>query len=336
MLPKENLLAALRLEVPERIPTFEWFIDAAVTVPLCGSADPIDAAERLDIDAVNIRADYAKKWKDDKTFIDEWGSEKRLTDDVLPAAMGHPLADLAAQKNYGFPKPDAPERFKTLERAVKQYNGKRGVVLNLRDGFSDMRDILGYENALMGMVLDKPNFTALLNRVVDYNLTLAELAVKRFGIEVIATTDDVCNAKGTLMSPKTYREILYPAFKRVIEGYRSLGCFVIKHCDGNVLPLLDLWLEAGISCLNPVDPGGGLDMGVMKQHYGSKICLMGNIDCTGNLCSGTPEQVAEEVRVCIAKGGPGGLIVSSSNTIHHGVKPENYKAMLNELRRSIR
>jgi uroporphyrinogen decarboxylase len=52
------------------------------------------------------------------------------------------------------------------------------------------------------------------------------------------------------------------------------------------------------------------------------------------LCHGTAEEVAEEVRQCVLGGGPGGgLILSSSNTIHRGVKPENYRAMLHALRR---
>jgi uroporphyrinogen decarboxylase len=89
-----------------------------------------------------------------------------------------------------------------------------------------------------------------------------------------------------------------------------------------------MWLEAGIDCLDPIDPGGGLDMGEMKKLYGNRICLKGNIDCTGHLCDGTPEQVEEEVRICIEKGGRSGFIISSSNTIHRGVKPENFQAML--------
>ena len=57
-------------------------------------------------------------------------------------------------------------------------------------------------------------------------------------------------------------------------------------------------------------------------------------DCTGALCSGSPEEVEDEVRRCIAEGAAGGgLIVSSSNAIHRGVKPENYRAMLRTIRR---
>ena len=333
MTPKECVLAALRRETPEYIPTFEWFIDTTVLEALAGTTDPIDATEILDLDGVNIRADYTKEWIDDKSYIDEWGIKKQLTGDVLPASMGSPIANVVDQKDYVFPKLDAPDRFKTLERALNKYGDRRCVVLNLRDGFSDMRDLLGYQSALMEMLLNPQHFTDLLKRVVDYNLALAELAVKRYGIEVVATTDDVATAAGPIISPKTYTKTIFPYFKEIIQGYRSLGLITIKHSDGDIMPYLDMWLDAGIQCLDPIDPTANLDMAVMKANYGHLICLKGNIDCTGHLCDGTPEQVDEEVRVCIEKGGPDGLIVSSSNTIHRGVKAENFRAMLDAVKK---
>ena len=332
MTPKERIIAALRREIPDRIPTFEWFIDPVVSKQLCGCDDPIEVVKQLDLDAVNIRADYARKWINDKTYVDEWGSERMLTGEVLPVVTSHPITNLADHAGFTFPDPCAPLRFATLEKTLDEFGDHRAIVLNLRDGFSDMRDLLGYENALMGMLLDKVSYTDLLKRVVDYNLALAEVAVKRYGVEIVATTDDVATGRGPIIRPSVYAEMIAPHFKAVIQGYKSLGLIVIKHSDGNIMPLLNDWLDAGIDCLDPIDPGGGLDMAEMKAKYGDRICLKGNIDCTGYLCDGTPEQVAEEVRVCIEKGGPGGLIVSSSNTIHSGVRPENYRAMLDAVR----
>ena len=75
-------------------------------------------------------------------------------------------------------------------------------------------------------------------------------------------------------------------------------------------------------------------MEAMKARYGDKICLKGNVDCTGALCNGTRTEVEQEVKQCVMAGGAGGgLILSSSNTIHRGVRPENYRAMLDALRR---
>jgi uroporphyrinogen decarboxylase len=57
--------------------------------------------------------------------------------------------------------------------------------------------------------------------------------------------------------------------------------------------------------------------------------LIGNIDCGELLCHGTMEEVEQSVRRCIAAGAPGGgFMLSSSNSIHSSVKPENYRAMV--------
>ncbi len=330
---KQRILAALRRQVPDVVPVFEWFVDASVGQALVGSGDTIDVVERLDLDAINVRANYRSEKIDEKTLVDEWGMKRQLTGDVLPAVIASPIEDIRRHREFQFPDPEAPHRFETLERAIGRFGDERAIVLNLRDGFSDMRDLLGYEGALMGMLLEPEHFDELLERCVEYNLKLAAVARERFGTEIVATTDDVANASGLLMRPATYFERLAPGFKAAIGGYKELGYLTIKHCDGNVDAVLDFWIEAGIDCLDPIDPAGGYTIGGMKARIGDKVCLKGNVDCTGALCSGTPEEVAEEVRQCIAAGAAGGgLIVSSSNTIHRGVRPANFRAMVEAVR----
>ena len=88
----ERLCAAIRRETPDRIPTFEWFIDARVGQALTGSDDPLDVVERLDIDGINIRPDYAKRFIDAQTFADEWGTRRQLTGDGFHG-LGRPCAE---------------------------------------------------------------------------------------------------------------------------------------------------------------------------------------------------------------------------------------------------
>jgi uroporphyrinogen decarboxylase len=164
---------------------------------------------------------------------------------------------------------------------------------------------------------------------------LATHARREFGIEIVATTDDIATAGGLLMRPETYFDIIGPAFQRVMQGYKDLGLQIIKHCDGNCSAVIDFWIDAGIDCLDPIDPEAGFDMADFKARYGDRICLKGNIDCKGALQYGTPAEVETEVQTCIENAAAGGgLILSSSNTIHRGVKPENYQAMLKALRES--
>lgn len=329
---KQRILTALQRKQPDCIPTFEWFIDDSVGEALTGRTDPIDIVEQLDLDGINIRCNYQRRWIDDKTYADEWGITRQVTGDCLPATMQTPIGDIRRHHNFPFPDPAAPHRFQTLERALDRFGDERAVILNLRDGWSDMRELLGYEQALMGMMGDPQPFDDLLERVIDYNLALAETARQRFGIEVIATTDDVAMAEGLIMGPDCYFQMLGPSFKRVIGGYRELGYSCIKHCDGDVIDVIEFWIDAGIDCIDPVDPGAGMRMDRFRRDYGDRICLKGNIDCAGVLCSGTPDQVAQAVRDCIDQAGRAGLILSSSNTIHRDVRPENYRAMLDALR----
>ena len=331
---KDRILRALRRTEADTVPVFEWFIDGTVGQALVGSPDILDIVERLDLDGVNVRPDYEKRFLDESTLIDEWQIQRKLTGDVLPALMESPIREITQHRQFTFPDPAASHRFMSLEKALQRFDDEKAVVLNLRDGFSDMRDLLGYEAALMGMLLEPAAFAELLDRAVDFNLAVAKVARQRYGCQIVATTDDVANATGLLMRPASYFEHIAPQFRRAIQGYKDLGYLCIKHCDGKIDAVVDYWIDAGIDCLDPIDPGAGYTLGGMKRKYGDKICLKGNIDCTTTLCDATTEQVEEEVRQGLREAGPGGgLILSSSNTIHRGVKPQNFQAMLDAARR---
>jgi uroporphyrinogen decarboxylase len=333
MKPKERIERALRREQPDRIPTFEWFIDPGVGQQLTGSLDLLDIIEALDIDGVNIRPDYRRETVNETTFRDEWGTVKQDTGDVLPAIIENPVDNIEDHGDFAFPDPKASDRFLSLERAVERFGSERAVILNVRDGFSDLRDLLGYENALVALMTEPDHVKALLERIVEFNLALARAARKHLGIGIVATTDDVAFPQGLLVNPEVYHEILAPAFRRVFRGFKEEGYLCIKHSDGDVSPLIDFWIDAGIDCLDPIDPAAGLDLAEIKTAYGDRICLKGNVDCSGVLCTGTEEEIETAVRDCIrAAGQGGGYILSSSNTIHRGVKPGNYRAMLNALR----
>ncbi|MDR1445794.1 MAG: hypothetical protein LBI90_02740, partial [Treponema sp.] len=71
----------------------------------------------------------------------------------------------------------------------------------------------------------------------------------------------------------------------------------------------------------------------LKKQYGSSIAFKGNVDCVETLVSKPVEAVRTETARCMLKGGVGGgLIISSSNSIHSGISPVNYKAFLDAVK----
>jgi len=135
------------------------------------------------------------------------------------------------------------------------------------------------------------------------------------------------------MSPEHFEEFVLPGLQRVVKTAKKHGAFFVKHTDGNVWPILDLIVDTGIDAFNPIQPDV-MDIKEVKRRYGDKIALIGNIDCGSLLCHASPRQVEDVVRQTIRDAGPGGgYIVSSSNSVHAGVKTENYLAMLKAVKR---
>ena len=93
-------------------------------------------------------------------------------------------------------------------------------------------------------------------------------------------------------------------------------------------------VDSGIDCLDPIDPIAGMDLRQIKSDYGSRVCLKGNVDCSTTLTFKSEQETQEETKRCLEIAMPGGgYILSSSNSIHSAVKPENYLAMLNTLKK---
>ena len=67
----------------------------------------------------------------------------------------------------------------------------------------------------------------------------------------------------------------------------------------------------------------------MKDYCGDKLCLLGNIDCGDLLCFGSEEEVEAAVIQALGDAATGGgYVLCSSNSIHPGVKAENFLAMI--------
>ncbi len=105
--------------------------------------------------------------------------------------------------------------------------------------------------------------------------------------------------------------------------------YVIKHTDGNINEVIPDLVNSGIDCLDPIDPLGDMDIKAIKEKYGSKIALKGNVDCVSTLVDKSIEEVIAETKQCLIDASAGGgHIISSSNSIHAGINPVNYRVFL--------
>ncbi len=321
------MIAVLRREEPDRLPTLEWIISPKVIRAMTGQDSEIGFIRRMGLDAIAIGTNIKKEKVDDRHFRDEWGIT-RVSYDDYPNAVGHPVQDESDLKKITVPDPDADYRFDDIRDAMDELKGEKAVVIRLRDVFSQPRDLMGFENFLMGFYTQPDLVSRIMEMSVDYNTRLAE-NVKSIGGEIIVVGDDIADSKSLLISPELYREMVKPHFNRLIRKFKDLGLYVIKHTDGNIMDVIDDLIDSGIDCLDPIDPLAGMDIRAIKEKYGSRVCLKGNLDCVSTLVDKSPEAVIAETRQCILDASMGGgHIISSSNSIHAGINPVNYRVFL--------
>ncbi|MGQ9596150.1 MAG: uroporphyrinogen decarboxylase family protein [Thermoproteota archaeon] len=173
------------------------------------------------------------------------------------------------------------------------------------------------------------DFVHRLSEIIsEYKRRVIERAIK-IGADVVLTGDDYANRMGPLMSVKQFEEFVLPYLKKAVQTAKGLGVPFIKHTDGNLWPIMDMIIDSGIDALDPIEPIAGMDIGEVKERYGKRIAVIGNVDCSYTLPLGTEVEVEEAVKETIAKASPGGgHIMASSNSIHPAVKPSNYMLMI--------
>ena len=325
----ERVRCVLEHREPDRVPHFEWLIDRHVREALCpGCRSHNEFAVRFGHDAVLVGPDFAKTPLGPDRWRSEWGYVAQKTAEEHGIEVESPISSMADFERYQPPATDQPGRYASIEAVVREFKGSKAIGVHLNDVFSLPRYLMGMEGLLTAVAAEPDLVRALVEMSVDVNLELAKAAAAR-GADFIWTGDDYAYNAGPLVSPPQFRELFYPGLCRAIGGFRALGLPVIKHTDGNLWPILDLILDSGINCLDPIDPQAGMDLATVKAKYGQRVALKGNVDCATVLASGTPEQVVEATRQALRAGAPGGgFILSSSNSIHSGVRPENYLAML--------
>lgn len=140
---------------------------------------------------------------------------------------------------------------------------------------------------------------------------------------------DYCFNNAPFLSPAMFDEFVTPYLVQLVSGYRAMGFYVIKHTDGNIMPILDALVSARPHALHSLDPQGGVDLGEVKRRVGDQVCLIGNVNCA-LLQTGSDDEVVADVRRALTQGMPGGgYVFGTSNCVYTGMSLSRYELMLN-------
>ena len=131
--------------------------------------------------------------------------------------------------------------------------------------------IMPFEDALCALVEEPEACYDFFGAIADHKIRLHELAIKYYKPDVLVMHDDYGNNKNLFMSPESWRKLIKPHLKRVVDSVQSQGVIYEHHNCGYFRSILDDMLEIGISATNPVHVSN--DLPSLKKEYGGRMTI---------------------------------------------------------------
>jgi uroporphyrinogen decarboxylase len=320
MKSKERFMKVLNLEEPDQVPFADW-VDEEIRQKLveamgANQMDEAEFAEAIGFDAIGYQGIYSLSPVCDETMTDDKGHVHYLAKGLIRAED-----DL---KMMVFPDLTHGNRLDGAKRFVDEY-GKKDLALycGIRPGIQPTYLSLGWLTFGESMMGDRKLLKGIYDRYIEWNCKNIEL-LEAIGFDFFFLYDDIAYKNGPMFSPTLLREFFLPRFKLLADKISIPWAY---HSDGDLSKIFEDLIGLGMNCINPIEPPT-MDIEKVKEQYGHRVALWGNIDLIHTLPHGTVEEVEEEVKERIKKiGKGGGFIMGTANSITDFCKVDNVLAM---------
>jgi len=122
---------------------------------------------------------------------------------------------------------------------------------------------------------------AFARKVIEFGIKpqieISKAYIEEAHVDAVYVYGDQGTPEGPFISPKTYKEIIFPWDKMLVDVYHKKGAFCFIHSHGYIMPLLDDLVNAGFDALNPISPLCRMSLAEVKEKYGDKITLYADL-----------------------------------------------------------
>ena len=314
MTPKQRAITALTLGIPDQVPTFE--LEFQLEKEMFGKPFIED---KLKPDQIHLLGPLELERAVDEAAAYAAHVYEQLDYCILPS-YGPGMGKFRETGNV-------PKELALYFRFLKERVGSSRLLGFHGDGTFGIPDgnaMYGFAYAIaddLDGVLAEAD--ALCRTAIERNKRLKEA-----GIDVLFLCSDYCYNMGPFVSPDMFSMLVTPYLARIVEAGRSDGLYMIKHTDGNIMPILDQLVACRPHGLHSLDPMAGVDIRKVKEMVGDQVCLCGNVHCAA-LQTGTDDEVRASARYCLTYGkAGGGYIFCTSNVPFKGMDPARYRMIL--------
>ncbi len=172
---------------------------------------------------------------------------------------------------------------------------------------SGLIDQLGFLKAMVSTKNNPSIFSGIATDLLKETEKKVRLA-RTDGFQAIAITDDIAGNRGLYFSSGYFEETVWPVYREMAGIIKDKGLSVFFHSDGDLRPILELLIQAGVDCIHPVDTQAGQDLYELEKKFGERVSFMGHIDPL----TWSRERVEQEIDRAEKAFKKGGLILGST------------------------
>ncbi len=328
MTGRERFLHTLQGKIPDRVPMFDFISSKNLIKHFTGSyptgylaTDIMQVTVGMGFDAAvipyggfanaDVKTDLNIRGYNllENQYIDEWGVVFEQTPASWPgdAPVIHPIKDREDFKKY-FKVPDPNGDFRLEEIRIAQGLNKeydRAIIGIINGPFTISLMEMGLENISLALYDDEALLGDMMDEVNKFLIPAAKNMI-RAGVDAVLIAEDLAHAGGTFFRPEMMKKVLFPRLKDTVKAITEEDSYAILHTCGNVTEIFEAIVNLGVHAVNPVQASAGMDIISIKEKYGDKITLIGNLDSSTLLPYGSKEEIEAEVSKLmryVAKGG---------------------------------
>jgi uroporphyrinogen decarboxylase len=347
--PRQRVITSLSHQKPDRCPcNYLGTPEADEKLKRHFKTDDMDTVlDKLGVDLRIIDAPYVgpelRTWPDGR-FENFWGHVRKYVKNqagVYNEAVDFPYKDFKTiedVKRFRWPRVDYFD-YSTLPGRIERYRDYAIVFgatnyLDLINGTAFGR---GVEQVMYDIAVEDPVGLACMEIRFQCCYERAERALQTAGkgnIDIFWIGEDLGTQNGLLISPKTFRKLIFDKLRQLCELGHRYGARVMMHSCGSTRALWPDLIEAGVDIYDTIQPeAADMDPASLKEEFGDRICFHGTISTQKTLPFGTPADVAAQVRQRIATvGRNGGFIVAPSHNIQPDTPVENILTLYDTVR----
>jgi uroporphyrinogen decarboxylase len=176
---------------------------------------------------------------------------------------------------------DDPVRTIDVEALRARHPPDRDYPLAVNTGsmIGKIRDLMTFE----GLAYAVHDYPDMVEDMVETVCLLIEdgldQVLGKIDFDLASGWEDICFKSGPIVSVPFFKEVLLPRYKRIGRRLRAAGIDIwYTDCDGDIRPLLPLWMEAGLNTMFPFEVNCSGHPAELLNEYGRELRIMGGVD----------------------------------------------------------